>query len=69
MHRFGHEAAGLSKRREQHREERRKAQVEVNLQAENEAVLEITKARWGCTFPFFGAGLFLIALEAVLRIV
>ena len=65
MHRFGHEAAGLSKRREQHREERRKPQVEVNLLDENEAGLVTTKARRGCALPFFGAGVFLILIEAV----
>ncbi len=67
MHRFGHEAAGLSKRREQHREERRKPQVEVNLLEENEAGQVITKARRGCTFPFWGAGLSLIVLEVLLH--
>jgi len=65
MHRFGHEAAGLSKRREQHREERRKPQVEVNLLDENEAGLAITKARRGCALPFFATGAILIAVEAV----
>jgi len=65
MHRFGHEAAGLSKRREQHREERRKPQVEVNLLDENEAGLVITKARRGCALPFFGTGAILIAVDAV----
>jgi len=58
----------LSKRTEQHRDERRKPQVEVNLLVENEAGLVVTKARRGCTFPFFGAGLILIVLEAVLRL-
>ncbi len=57
----------MSKRREQHRDERRKPQVELNLLDENEAGLVVTKARRGCTVPFFGA-LFLIVLEAVLRI-
>jgi len=67
MHRFGHEAAGLSKRPEQHREERRKPQVEVNLLDENEAGLVVTKARRGCTFPFFGAGMLMMVLEIMLR--
>jgi len=57
----------LTKRREQHREERRKPQVEVDLLDENEAGLVITKARRGCTFPFFGAGMLLIVLEILLR--
>ncbi len=65
MHRFGHEAARLSKRREQHRDERRKPQVEVNLLDENEAGLERTKPRRGCALPFFGTGVFLILVEAV----
>jgi hypothetical protein len=55
----------LSKRREQHRAERRKPQVEVNLLDENEAGLVITKARRGCTLPFFGTGVLLFVIEAV----
>jgi len=55
----------LSKPREQHRDERRKPQVEVNLLDENEAGLERTKPRRGCALPFFGTGVFLILVEAV----
>ncbi len=55
----------MSKPREQHRDERRKPQVEVNLLDENEAGLERTKPRRGCALPFFGTGVFLILVEAV----
>jgi hypothetical protein len=65
MHRFGHEAERLSKRREHHREERRKPHVEVNLLAENEGGRVINKARRGCTLPFFGTGVLLFVIEAV----
>jgi hypothetical protein len=54
------------KRRDQHGDERRKAQVEVNLLAESEGSGRvITKARRGCALPFFGTGVFLILIEAV----
>jgi hypothetical protein len=57
----------VKKRRRDPADERRKAQVEVNLLAENEGgrVISNTRGR-GCTLPFFGGtGLFLVALEAV----
>jgi hypothetical protein len=48
------------KRRDQHGDERRKAQVEVNLLAESEGSGRvITKARRGCALPFFGTALLL----------
>jgi hypothetical protein len=57
------------KRRQPPREERRRAQVEVNLLAENEGGRSgrvISKTRAGCSLPFLGGGgLFLIVLEAV----
>lgn len=49
----------MSKRREQHGEERRTPQVEVNLLAESEGGRVITKARQGCSLPFLGAALLL----------
>jgi hypothetical protein len=57
----------MKKRRQQPLDERRRAQVEVNLLAESEGGRVISKTRGrGCTLPFFGgAGVFLIALEAV----
>ena len=55
----------MKRRRQQPREERRKAQVEVNLLAENEGGRVISKTRRGCTIPFLGGGLLLIVLEAV----
>jgi len=56
----------MKKRRNQPREERRTAQVELNLLAENEGGSGISKTRRGCTLPFLGGvSLFLIALEAV----
>lgn len=55
----------MRKRRDQHGEERRKAQVEVNLLAESEGGRVITKAGRGCTLPFFGVGAFLIVIEAL----
>lgn len=56
----------MTKRGDQPREERRKAQVEVNLLAENESSGRvINKARRGCTLQFLGGtGVFLIVLEA-----
>ena len=56
----------MKKRRQEPAEDRRKAQVEVNLLAEHEGgrVISRTRAR-GCYLPFFGGtGLFLILLEA-----
>lgn len=56
----------MKKRRQQPPEERRKAQVEVNLLAEGEGRLSSKTRGRGCTLPFFGGtGLFLIVLEAV----
>ena len=57
----------MKKRRRQPPEERRKAQVEVNLLAESEGGRGISKRGGrGCTLPFFGGtGLLLIVLEAV----
>jgi hypothetical protein len=57
----------MKKRRQQPTEERRKAQVEVNLLAESEGGRVISRIGGrGCTLPFFGgAGLLLIVLEAV----
>ena len=59
------------KRRQQPQEERRRAQVEVNLLAESEGGGKvISKTRAGCTIPFLGGGgvfllVFLVVLEAV----
>lgn len=55
------------KRRQQPREERRRAQVEVNLLAESEGGGKvISKTRGGCTIPFLGGGgVFLVVVEAV----
>jgi hypothetical protein len=54
------------KRRDQQGDDRRKAQVEVNLLAESEGTGRvITNARRGCALPFFGTGAILIAVEAV----
>ena len=55
----------MKRRRNQQRDERRQAQVEVNLLAENEGGLVISKTRRGCTLPFLSTGLLLILLEAV----
>ena len=49
----------MKKRRQQRIEERRKTQVEVNLLAESEGGLVITKTRRGCAIPFLGGGLVL----------
>lgn len=56
----------MKKRRQKPSEERRRAQVEVNLLAENEGrVIGKTRGR-GCSLPFFGGtGLFLILVETV----
>jgi len=56
----------MKRRRNQPREERRTAQVEINLLAENEGGSGLSKTRRGCTLPFLGGtSLFLIVLEAV----
>jgi hypothetical protein len=60
----------LTKRGQQPREERRRAQVEVNLLAETDGGKGgrvISKSRSGCALPFLGGVgvLFLIAFEAV----
>jgi hypothetical protein len=57
----------MKKRRQQPLDDRRRAQVEVNLLAESEGGRVISKTRGrGCALPFFGGtGLFLIVLEAV----
>ena len=57
----------MKRRRPQVPDERRKAQVEVNLLAENEGGRVISKTRGrGCSLPFLGGtGVLVIALEAV----
>jgi len=57
----------VKRRRQQPLDERRKAQVEVNLLAESEGNQVISKTRTrGCTLPFFGGtALVMIVLEAV----
>jgi len=56
----------LKKRRQQPQDERRRAQVEVNLLAESEGGSVISKTRRrGCALPFLGGtGLLVIVLEA-----
>ena len=49
----------MKRRRQQRVEERRRAGIEVNLLAESEGGLVITKTRKGCAIPFLGAGLVL----------
>jgi hypothetical protein len=55
----------VKKRRQQPLDERRRAQVEVNLLAENEGGRAIRTRGRGCALPFLGGtGLFVIVLEA-----
>jgi len=54
----------LSKRKGASRDERRTAQVEVNLLAESEGGRVITKTRRGCTIPFVG-GAVILAIAVV----
>jgi hypothetical protein len=49
----------LSKRKKASRDERRTAQVEVNLLAESEGGRVITKTRRGCAIPFLGGAMIL----------
>lgn len=53
--------AGWTGRRSEHRVERRKARVEINLLADVEKTGRLPR---GCALPFFG-GAFLVAVEAV----
>lgn len=53
----------MKRRRTEQREERRKEQVELNLLAEDEAGRRplVDRAR-GCTLPFLGGVLFVLAM-------
>jgi hypothetical protein len=54
----------LKQRRKEPREERRQDQVEVNLLVEDEGATSggvLARARRGCAFPFFGAGMLVVA--------
>lgn len=53
------------KRKQAPREERRREQVEVNLLTQNQERGNLTKARRGCTLPFFGGILLAIALGLI----
>jgi hypothetical protein len=55
----------LSKRKQGPREERRREQVELNLLSQSHDRGNLSKARQGCTLPFLGGGLLVIALELV----
>jgi hypothetical protein len=52
----------LSKRKQGPREERRREQVEVNLLSQGHDRGTLAKARRGCTLPFLGIGLLVVAL-------
>jgi hypothetical protein len=52
----------LSKKKQAEHEERRKDQVEINLLAGTEHWSPLAKARRGCSLPFFGGSLLLIAV-------
>lgn len=53
----------MKKRRTEQRDERRKDRVEVNLMAEEETARRpLTEKRAGCTLPFTGGLLVLVAI-------
>jgi len=55
----------LSKQKKFQGEERRKEQVEVNLLAGSEVRRPRAKARRGCSLPFLGGSLLVVALVLV----
>lgn len=55
------------RRKKAPREERRREHVELNLLAPNEERGSRARARPGCTLPFLGGSLLVIALEIALR--
>jgi hypothetical protein len=55
----------LSKRKQAPREERRREQVELNLLAQDPERKTLAKARRGCSVPFLGVTLLVIALGLV----
>ena len=57
----------MSKRKDASRDERRRAQVEVNLLAETEGGRVITKTRRGCSLPFLG-GLLILTFAVVAHV-
>ena len=64
-----HEEERLSKRKKAPREERRQEHVEVNLLGQNQEKGPLAQARRGCTLPFLGVGLLVVALLLALGIV
>ncbi len=55
------------RRKKAPREERRREHVELNLLAQNEERGSRARARRGCSIPFLGGSLLVIALEVALR--
>jgi hypothetical protein len=53
----------LSKRKRGPSEERRREQVELNLLSQNQERRSLAKARRGCTLPFLGGTLLVLAFE------
>lgn len=59
----------MSKRKQAHREERRKQAVEVNLLAPSQGRGDQAKRRRGCALPFLGGSLLVITFTVLLHIV
>jgi hypothetical protein len=57
----------LSRRKKGPREERRGEHIEINLLSETEERRPLARTRRGCTLPFLGGGLLIIAFELAVR--
>lgn len=55
----------MSKRKQAQREERRREQVELNLLTQNQERRSLGRSRRGCTLPFLGGSLLVVAFELV----
>lgn len=53
----------MSKRKRGPSEERRREQVELNLLSQNQERRSVAAARRGCTLPFLGGTLLVLAFE------
>lgn len=59
----------MKRRKIRPREERRREHVEVNLLAESEESGALARARRGCSLPFLGGTLLVIAFDVILHII
>lgn len=59
----------MKRRKAGPREERRREHVELNLLAQSEEPGALARARRGCSLPFLGGSLLVIAFDVILHVI